>query len=452
MLEKPLTFCQNENWLLVLEDHFDSDSLDEGKWKKIKGVVRDPEYINSKQWFLEENVELSEGNLRIIAKNERVENACYDIWVKDRMVRNCSDFDYTTGEVESKWKFKYGYFESRIKIPKGMGFWSAFWAYGSGEKQGRYINNEIDVFEFWKGNSEKLNSTIHYDKKMCLQSFKGEDFSEDYHTYGLLWLPHMIAFYLDDELFRVDRRFYSLHGQTVGCDIKAWQTYIENEVFPKDPLAFIFGLGIDNRDKFRPNKETVFPGKLEVDWIRIYQPADCFTKSIDESDDFVLAEKTFNLVSGSNVEIDCDKTINSDEHLAIIAAKSVNIGGNLKFAKGSNVTIKTNPDYCNLNQKPNNLLQQVPKNGEMRAHDIYLPFTVYPNPSNGYFYIEPHGKGIHTYILEVYNRFGQLIIPPIIQNGGTLTIDLSGHSTGIYLLRMRETSSKEYFNFKLFRI
>jgi beta-glucanase (GH16 family) len=110
-------YCPNLLW----EDNFDQgDSLDtKDKWEYQQGNGCD---INLCGW----------GN------NELQEYSSDNIWIEDGALiieaRNESG-TYTSGRIRTKGKldFRYGYLEASIKVARGQGMWSAFWALPSEE-------------------------------------------------------------------------------------------------------------------------------------------------------------------------------------------------------------------------------------------------------------------------------------------------------------------------------
>jgi hypothetical protein len=58
----------------------------------------------------------------------------------------------------SKFTFQYGRVEARIKVPKGNGFWPAFWMMGADFLTGRPwpYNGEIDIMEVLGANTSEL--------------------------------------------------------------------------------------------------------------------------------------------------------------------------------------------------------------------------------------------------------------------------------------------------------
>ena len=124
--------CNNNNYVLQFEDNFNGNSLDLSKWRILEGVPRDSNFELQKAWHTKDNIEISNGTLKIIAKKPAV--PVTGTWVTDwstsPYTTKTSTFKYTTAEIWSKNTFKYGKYEVRFRIPQGKGFWPAFWTYG----------------------------------------------------------------------------------------------------------------------------------------------------------------------------------------------------------------------------------------------------------------------------------------------------------------------------------
>ena len=71
---------------------------------------------------MDDNIGENYGGLHLIAKEEP-DN--YDVWTWDEQGNGLliqKFFNYTSGLVQSRMKFKYGLFEISCKIPDGKGF------------------------------------------------------------------------------------------------------------------------------------------------------------------------------------------------------------------------------------------------------------------------------------------------------------------------------------------
>lgn len=201
--------CDFNTYKLVFEDNFDGNDLDTSKWDIITGVVRGSDFKGTKQWYTKNNLEVQDGILKIVGKRETVNNACFDIWVDGKMETICSNFEFTSGEIQSKLKLDYGMLEIRCKIPYGKGLIPAGWMYG--EVAGK--SSELDVFEFWnqktitgKFDADKIakvhQMTAHNTGVMCHSNYEGVDFSEGFHTFTAIWDPYKIEWFVDCELKR----------------------------------------------------------------------------------------------------------------------------------------------------------------------------------------------------------------------------------------------------------
>lgn len=120
-------------------------------------------------------------------------------------VEAATGFDYTSGMLSSRDSFTqtYGYFEIRCEMPKGQGTWPAFWmlpADGSWPP-------ELDVVEALGSDEATVFMTAHSAStgehtKTGFTSWVG-DVTSGMHTYGVLWTPEELVWYVDGaEVFR----------------------------------------------------------------------------------------------------------------------------------------------------------------------------------------------------------------------------------------------------------
>ena len=338
--------CDNNSWVLTFEDNFDGNNLDLSKWNVATGIPRDPYFEKQKAWHKPENVVVENSFLKIISKKETLLNQCFDKWINDSMQHFCSDFEYSTGEIGTKSKFEYGKFEARIRIPKGKGFWPAFWLFG-----GSPVYNEIDIFEFWDNSTSDHNMTVFYDfdgdgnASMCLTDYDGTDYSQSFHIFTLIWKKNKIEWYVDGNLKRTDYRYYTILGKTTGCTINAWSQYILNKIYPKDPMAIILNTAIQT-GTYKPDNSTTFPAQMEIDWVRYYQRKPCQDINITDASQFPLSNQVYNVIVGKNVNINCNFTIQSGQQLEIVAKNSITLEPGFNAELGSTFTARIEPTVC----------------------------------------------------------------------------------------------------------
>jgi len=233
-----------DGWKLLWSDEFNDTSLDGSKWQ----------------------LELNEGDHGMSAYTNRPQN----LYVADGCLvlqaqkENYSGKSYTSTQVSSRNKghWKYGRFDIRAKLPYGKGMWPAIWmmpnnpAYGGWPRSG-----EIDIME--NLGDSKLYATLHYGTTNAMSQGiyttpAGQSPSDTFHVYTMIWDTNSFAFYID-----------SVHNFW-NCD--TWSP--NNTTYPKpfDQTFFMmFDLAIGGSWGGPPDNSTVFPQKMLVDWIRVYQ-------------------------------------------------------------------------------------------------------------------------------------------------------------------------------------
>lgn len=164
-----------------------------------------------KQWYTPDAIRLDgtdQGNVVITTKKVTTppENA------GNCMSPPCS---FTSGrfDTQKKVSFKYGYIETRIRMPAGGANWPAFWALGDSMSEvGWPLAGEIDIAEQGGNLPRRASSAVHFSSSnvaTCCGNHRyvvGEvnnkaNYQEDFHTYGLAWLPDRLEFYVDRQLF-----------------------------------------------------------------------------------------------------------------------------------------------------------------------------------------------------------------------------------------------------------
>ena len=104
--------------------------------------------------------------------------------------------DFASGLLTTRTSFTqtYGYFEMRAKMPSGTGAWPAFWLFSSDGTQ------EMDIFEVASEKASTIALTVH-DKSLASSAVRSSayvpDSSTAFHTYGLLWTPTTLTYYID---------------------------------------------------------------------------------------------------------------------------------------------------------------------------------------------------------------------------------------------------------------
>lgn len=270
----------DETWELVFGDDFNGKALDTRKWNIIEGVPRDPYQESAQVWYTGNNISVSNGLLKLYIKNDTVVDRPFEIWITDRMVPLKATSYFTSAEIHSREQYHYGMYEIRCRLPKSKGLNSAFWMYG--EKDG--VNNEIDIFEYWdvRGplklaySAKRLcrwhNMSVHYNGRMSIEGYLGEDISEGFHTFTCVWDECKIEWWVDGDLKRTVYRYEGMRGEGKSCDefLAKRKKPATEFVFPRDPMNIITNVAV-KKDPGGPDNLNLFPLAMEVDYIRYYR-------------------------------------------------------------------------------------------------------------------------------------------------------------------------------------
>ena len=248
-----------QEYRLVWADEFDGvGAPDSSKWTYERGFVRNEEH----QWYQPENARMAGGILTIEAKRETKPNPTYEAgstnWRRGRQNVEYTSTSMTTRGLHT---WQYGRFEMRARIDTRPGMWPAFWTLGA--SGGWPAGGEIDIMEYYRGMilanvawaKEDPRRAFWDDLKKPITDYPA-DWSSRYHVWRMDWTPERIELYLDDELLNSTEL-----SETANVDGR-------NPFHA--PHYIIVNLAIGGMNGGDPSA-TEFPGKLEVDYVRVYQ-------------------------------------------------------------------------------------------------------------------------------------------------------------------------------------
>lgn len=239
---------------LVWQDEFNEGTLNLSDWTYDIGDGC-PDLCgwgnNELQSYAEENVLFEDGKLIIEAKKEA------------RGSR-----EYTSAKIITKGKqsFQYGRIDIRAILPEGQGLWPALWMLGSNiDEIGWPACGEIDIMEMVGGNGREntVLGTLHWDSNgnhACTCGIDHDyiltegDFSDQFHVFSLIWDETTIEWYVDDNLY-------------VTVDVSP----ADLEEFRND-FYFIFNVAVGGNLPGNPDATSVFPQRMIVDYVRVFQP------------------------------------------------------------------------------------------------------------------------------------------------------------------------------------
>lgn len=223
---------QDQGWQLVWSDEFSGDCLDPSKWSAEDWPA---EKNNELQYYTPSNVEVQNGQLILTSKRESYRGR-----------------SYTSGAVHTRgnFSFLYGKAEMRAKLPGGQGMFPAFWMMT--DREDTWLP-EIDIMEMLGHQPDEIWMVSHWldttgSLSSASHSYRGTDYSKDFHLFRLEWTPNSLIWRIDgEERFRV------------------------TEPIPKEPMYLYLNTAIGGNWPGSPDSSTRFPASFEVDYVRVYK-------------------------------------------------------------------------------------------------------------------------------------------------------------------------------------
>ena len=242
-----------DDYQLVWEDNFDYEGTPNPlKWNYDLG---------NRQWANAELQSYTNRPENVFVKNNKLHIRA--IKEKD------GEREYTSTRMTTyqRQSFQYGYFEFRVKLPKGKGSWPAVWMLPDSIKEGLTwpLCGEIDIIEhigrkennlFFSLHSMKHNHTRN-DTKHYTVFYDYPGVTEDFNDYAMEWTPDYTEFYIN--------------GTSVCRFNKNDDEEVSFEAWPFDkPFYLIFNIAVGGNLGGEVD-ESSMPFIMEVDYVRVYQ-------------------------------------------------------------------------------------------------------------------------------------------------------------------------------------
>lgn len=240
-------------YAMVWSDEFDKPGLpDPAKWAYDTGMNKQGWHNREKQYYSgprAANAEVRDGRLVITARKEQMTGAA-----------DWGGQAYTSTRLltAGKQDWTYGFFEIRAKLPCGKGTWPAIWMLGS---QGDWpAGGELDIMEQTGKEPTKVFSTTHTTSGSggngSGAATQVSDACTAFHTYQMLWTAQQVSFGIDGKTH--------FTYKNAGTGKAQW---------PFDaPQFLILNIAIGG-DLGGEVDDAIFPVRMEVEYVRVYQPA-----------------------------------------------------------------------------------------------------------------------------------------------------------------------------------
>ena len=198
------------------------------------------------------------------AKIQRFENGFLIIEARKEK-SGSQNFSSARLVTKGKGDFKYGKFEIRAKLPTGRGTWPAIWMLASSSDYGNRgwpDNGEIDIMEHVGFDQNNIHGNIHTKAfNHTIHTNKGnniivETASSEFHVYSCEWTPDRVS-------ILVDGKEYFVFKKEAGYTWAKWPFDKPQHLLLNIAVGGDWGgqKGVD---------ETIFPQKMEVDYVRVF--------------------------------------------------------------------------------------------------------------------------------------------------------------------------------------
>ncbi len=342
----------NDNLILVLDENFNGNSLDESIWQThfpwnlYFGVC----YYNNN------NVKVEDGILKLTAKQDP---GYYDIISYDDGNYHTEQmyFKYTSGMIYSKKQFSYGVFKIRCRWPQVRGLWPTFWLFG-GDKY-----DELDIFDNGTDTNVYICNILHHSdyysniEKICssFDTILPSNFFNQWHIYTCYYYNDKIIIQIDNLIIKKFYRFFNTNG--IDCEqnitIPNSQFFL-NDAYPIRPMNIISSLQIAPWYII----DNIFPeSTMEIDYIKVWQfdHACCMPYKLYESTENLPYETSMQnfIKAGNDVgipNINGDVIVKSNQNVTFKAGDEIDLLPGFTAESGSNFSAEI--QECNYSTKP----------------------------------------------------------------------------------------------------
>ncbi len=206
------------SWRSVFDDEFGGTSVNPANWN-VQNLSNYGSGNNEDECYLAANTTVADGALNLVGKRETVSGCGAN-------PDGGSSYFFTSGMVTTRaqgggltFKFRQGYAEVRMRVPRGNLYWPAFWLVGAGDGSSPSWPDygEIDVTEIYGSKPDISESNFHKaDGNIGAQNHNVANLASDstginvnppnafvagatnsWHTYGINWTANRLDWYID---------------------------------------------------------------------------------------------------------------------------------------------------------------------------------------------------------------------------------------------------------------
>jgi len=244
-----MSYTRPSGYTLVWSDEFNVAGLpDQARWNYDTGGNgwgnNELQYYTNAR---KENARVEDGKLIIEARKEKMEN-----------------MNFTSVRLVTKGKgdWQFAKIQVRAKLPKGLGTWPAIWMLASTTPLKWPDDGEIDIMEHVGYDPGQVHASVHCKKYNHIIGTQKtakttvSDFAENFHVYEVEYTKDSVIVGIDN------KAYFSFANEHSGYD--AWP--FDNKMY----LLLNIAVG-GNWGGQKGVDEKIWPVKMEVDYVRVYQ-------------------------------------------------------------------------------------------------------------------------------------------------------------------------------------
>jgi beta-glucanase (GH16 family) len=179
------------------------------------------------------------------------------------VARTDSKGNFTSARLKTQGlqSFQYGRIEASIQIPAGQGMWPAFWMLGNNITTVSWpACGELDIMENIGKEPDTIHGSVHgpnYNTGLPDVLPAGAKFSAAFHTFGMIWSPNKVQYYVDSPT--------NIYATFTPSTIPGgtWP-------FEQGKFFFILNVAVGGSWPGSPDATTTFPQQMLVDYVRVY--------------------------------------------------------------------------------------------------------------------------------------------------------------------------------------
>jgi beta-glucanase (GH16 family) len=287
--QPPALVTGGATWKTIFDDEFDGSAVDASNWN-VQDHSNYGSGNNEDECYEAANTTVAGGTLRLTGKRETVTGCGSN-------PDGGNSYFFTSGMVTTrqqgggmKFKYRHGYTEVRMRVPRGNLYWPAFWLVGAGDgsSPGWPDYGEFDVTEIYGAKPDISESNFHraggnigarnhnVTTKGSSSSLSVNDPSplvaggtNDWHTYGFNWTDDTLQWFIDGVLVRTYTASSAADRAALGYE----HSIILNLAMGGDgPRSSDHGYtGIESGGGYNDgNLNADLPGTMEVDYVRVW--------------------------------------------------------------------------------------------------------------------------------------------------------------------------------------